>query len=475
MRPLIPPIGGFVMIVCCTMSQTAWNQETMSEAAESAPVTTAPSVNKPLKLFESLQEVIIEVSRRAKPWVIHIEVVQKRGDRKYKVLGSGLILDAEGHIITNHHIVDEAKLITVTLPDGTKLDGELIGSDRQTDLALVKINPPGRLPTPTLGDSDQVRVGQWIIAVGNPYGFDRTVYFGIVSGKGRTLSSLNPYQEVDSGYSFTTDFIQTDASIDPGSSGGPLVNLQGEVIGINSMGLGRGISFTVPINTVKEVIGQLKSGGKLARGWIGLSIQPLTKALANYFKLKEGGGVLVSDVVDSSPAKKGGFQQGDIIVEFNGHKVSAENDEELNRFSRMIWSSTAGNRAWTRVRRGKKLLTLAVVIGVQPELEAREVETSWGFNVKEITQNLYRDFLLESREGVLVSFVETGTAAGEARLREGDVIKVLEGAPIVSLPDFEKQYGKLKLKAPRALLLVKRRKDFMFILLEPAKYRPKPK
>lgn len=431
---------------------------------------------EPLKIFERLQEVIVNVSSRVKLWVVHIEAVQKKGDRKYQVLGSGMILDTDGHIITNHHIVDEAKLITVTLPKGSKLEATLIGSDRQTDLALIKIDPKGvDLSVPSLGDSDAVNVGEWILAVGNPYGFDRTVYFGIVSGKGRSLASLNPYHKVDSGFSFTTDFIQTDASIDPGSSGGPLVNLKGEVIGINSMGLGRGISFTVPINTVKEVMSQLLTGGKASRGWIGLSIQPLTKELASYFSLKGAGGVLISEVVKDSPAAKAGFHQGDIILEFNGKKIRAENEEELTQFSRTIWSSAAGTRMWARVKRNRKLVTLAVTAGEQPKMKACKIETAWGFNVKEITQDLFRDFLLENREGVLVSFVETGTAAGEARLREGDVIKTLEGVPILTLADFEEQYARLKSKARQVLLMVKRRKDFMFVLLELAKYQPKPK
>jgi S1-C subfamily serine protease len=279
---------------------------------------------------------------------------------------------------------------------------------------------------------------------------------------------------VESGYDFTTDFIQTDASIDPGSSGGPLVNLKGEVIGINSMGLGRGLSFTIPINTVKEVVNKL-SEGKMARGWIGLSIQPLTAELRAYFGITEPGGVLVSDVQPASPAAAAGFKQGDIILEFNGQTVEAQTEEDLNRFSRMIWSGDPGKRMWSRVRRDKQVLTLAVMIAEQPKLEAREVETGWGFNVKEITQDMFREYMLESREGVLVSFVEAGTPAGEARLREGDVITVMAETPVATLADFEKSYGKLKATKRNVLLLVKRRKDNMFVLLETDKYRSKPR
>ncbi len=437
-----------------------------------SPAAAGEGLSEPLRLFEQLQQVIVQVSSRVKPWVVHIEAVQKRGDQKFKVQGSGLILDARGRIITNHHIVDEAQLITVTLPDNSKLEAKLLGSDRQTDLALIQIPSTTSFPEPVLGDSNAALVGEWVIAVGNPYGFDRTVYFGIVSGKGRTLSSLNPYQDVESGYDFTTDFIQTDASIDPGSSGGPLVNLKGEVIGINSMGLGRGLSFTIPINTVKEVVNKL-SEGKMARGWIGLSIQPLTAELRAYFGVTEPGGVLVSDVQPASPAAAAGFAQGDIILEFNGQPVTAENEEDLNRFSRLIWSGEVGHRVWARVRRDRKVLTLAVAIAEQPKLEAREVETGWGFNVKEITQDMFREYMLESRDGVLVTFVEAGTAAGEARLREGDVVTAMAGVPVRTLAEFEASYGRLKQGGRNVLLLVRRRKDNMFILLETGKYKPK--
>jgi len=432
----------------------------------------APELTEKIRVFENLQDVIVQVSSQVKPWVVHIEAVQKRGDQKYKVVGSGLILSQTGYILTNNHLTEEAKLVTVTLPDGNKMEAKVIGSDKQTDLAVLKIEPRAPCPEPKLGDSDKVSVGEWIIAVGNPYGFDRTVYFGIVSGKGRTLASLNPYQDTDSGFEFTTDFIQTDASIDPGSSGGPLVNLRGEVIGINSMGLGRGMSFTIPINTARSVAEKLMSKGKLARGWIGVSLQPLTRELAGYYRL-DGGGVLVSEVMDDSPAKRSGIRQGDIILELNGKALRAENEEELNQVSQVIWSSEAGGRLSAKLFREGKTSVIAVTVGEQPKLQAREVETAWGFNVKEITQDIYRDYLLEGREGVLVSFVETGTAAGEARLREGDVIMRIENETVASLAAFEKIYGRMKENTKQALVLVKRRKDAVFVLLELDKYRQK--
>ncbi len=454
-----------IAAACCALAAAAHSAAGGGEDAALA---------EQLRLFERLQDVIVQVSSRVKPWVVHIEAVQKRGDQKFKALGSGLIINPSGYILTNHHLVDEAKLVTVTLSDGNKLEAKVIGSDKQTDLAVLKIEPKQQCPRPKLGNSDLVNVGEWIIAVGNPYGFDRTIYFGIVSGKGRTLASLNPYQDVDSGFDFTTDFIQTDASIDPGSSGGPLVNLKGEVIGINSMGLGRGMSFTIPINTAKSVADKLMSRGKLARGWIGLTLQPISKDLADYFGVA-GGGVLISDVMTGSPAASSGLKQGDIILEFNGKTVKAENEEELNQFSQLVWSSEVGARISLRVSRAKSVKTLAVTVGEQPTLQAEEFETRWGFNVKEITQDIYRDYLLDDRKGVLVSFVEAGTAGGEGRMQAGDVIIQVENKPVASLADFKKLHDSMKGSARQILVLAKRRKDSVYLLLELEKYRQKKK
>ncbi|MFH1335222.1 MAG: trypsin-like peptidase domain-containing protein [Candidatus Zixiibacteriota bacterium] len=202
---------------------------------------------KALQLFDDLQKMIIHVSNEIKPSVVHIEVVKKTGEIKYKSLASGLIVDKRGYVLTNEHVVDDAKSITVTLPSKIEYPAEIIGTDKQTDLALIKITTDEELAVARLGNSDKVEVGEWVVAVGNPYGFDRTVSFGIVSGKGRVL----PYLPIEA--PLINDFIQTDAAIDPGSSGGPLVNLRGEVIGINSIGLGRGQGFTIPINTANEV------------------------------------------------------------------------------------------------------------------------------------------------------------------------------------------------------------------------------
>jgi len=220
---------------------------------------------------------------------------------------------------------------------------------------------------------------------------------------------------------------------------------------------------------------KLMTEGKLARGWAGISIQPMTREMTAYFGTGDTGGILVSEVTEGSPAERAGLKQGDIIQEFNGAPVAAENEEELNRFSRLIWGRDVGSRVWLRVRRGTKILTMGLTIGEQPRLKAREVETSWGFNVKEVTTDLFRDYLLDSREGVLVSFVEAGTAAGEGHLKEGDVVRAIDGSPVRNLADFERQYGALKARGKSVMFLAKRRKDWVFLLLEVGKFTRKPK
>jgi len=280
-----------------------------------------------LKTFEALQGVIISVSNSVKNSVVHIEVVQKVDDRKFKVMGSGVVTDEAGYILTNEHVVDNAQQILVTLPSKREYPADLIGVDKQTDLAVIKVNTPEKLTVAKLGSSDATKVGEWVIAVGNPYGFDRTVSFGIVSGKGRVMPNFG--REVP----FVNDFLQTDAAIDPGSSGGPLVNLKGEVVGINSMGLGRGQGFTIPINMAKEVEKKIIASGGIERGWIGVVIQPFNRDFARYYGNPELSGVLIADVIENSPAEKAGLKAGDIVIGVGKKEMAAEKEDDLNAFS----------------------------------------------------------------------------------------------------------------------------------------------
>ncbi len=415
--------------------------------------------NNNLHLFEELQDIIISVSDNIKPSVVHIDVVQKVNNQKFETLGSGLIIDKKGYILTNDHVVDNAQSIRVTLASKLEYPAEIIGTDKQTDLALIKIEPPESLSVAVLGNSDSCKVGEWVMAVGNPYGFDRTVSFGIISGKGRVLRLPAETQLIN-------NFLQTDAAIDPGSSGGPLVNLRGEVIGINSIGYGRGQGFTIPINVAKDVRDKLLATGNIERGWIGIFIQPFSREFAEYLGDKNLKGILISDLENNSPAKKAGLKQGDIIISLNGKKVSAEKEDDLNAFSQSISSMSVGEIADLGIVRGGKRKNIKVKIVEQPKVKADEYEDkTLGLTVKEITDSMYRQYVLETKEGVFVDFAEVGGAAGKANLQFGDVIIKVEGARIKNLDDFKKALERYK---DKSMILIKiiRGKNQMFALLD---------
>ena len=266
----------------------------------------------------ALEDRIIAVSEQVKPSVVFVRAILRVNDRKTEVTGSGLIASADGLVLTNHHVVERADKVEVTVV-GRKQPyrAEVLGDDRQTDLAVLRIQPEAPLQAAHFGRIEDVRVGQWVLAIGNPYGLDGTVSLGIVSAKGRNLEIPE----------LLNDFIQTDAMIDRGSSGGPLVDLGGRVIGINSRGQGRGIGFTIPVDTVLDVLAQISKGG-VARGWLGVSIQPLDRDLAAYLGQPEATGVIVNSVAEGSPAERADLRAGDIVTAFGVQPVEAEKEEE---------------------------------------------------------------------------------------------------------------------------------------------------
>jgi len=411
-----------------------------------------------LKTFEALKNLIISVSEEIKPSVVHIEVVQKRDAQKFEVLGSGLIVDEQGHILTNDHVVDKAQSIKVTLQSKLEYPAVVVGVDKQTDLALIKIDCPERLKVARLGDSDKVQVGEWVIAVGNPYGFDRTVSFGIVSGKGRVL-------QLPTQTPFLSNFIQTDAAIDPGSSGGPLVNLRGEVIGINSIGYGRGQGFTVPINIAIEVKEKLLATGNIDRGWLGIFMQPLSREFAEYFGNKSLQGILVSDLMSDSPAGRAGLLPGDIITSFNGQVVSAEKREDLNQFQLLVSSTTVGSEVSLDIIRDGNEARVKVGVGLQPKIKPEELELEdLGFTVQEITDQIFRRYMLEDKRGVFVSYVEVGGVARTGQLMEADIVKFVEDEEVTDLGSFKEVLDANQHKR-LILLKVKRGKAYRWVLL----------
>lgn len=378
------------------------------------------------------QRLITSVSDRLKPTVVHIESWSRRAGTRVKAVGSGVVVTPEGKIVTNYHVIDKADQIQVVLDNRSRYEAQVLQRDKLTDLAVLQIKAPGPLAYATLGDSDSAQVGQWVLAIGNPYGLDRTVSFGIISGKGRYIPGS------EQGVTPLNDFLQTDANIDSGSSGGPLVDLQGKVVGINSSGIGRGIGFTIPAKVVQEVMQGKQQQGQLERGWLGLYTQPFTRALAAYRGMPTVRGLLVSDFAPGSPAQRSGLQVGDVVTELDGNPVEAEEEDEIQRFAQQVSRLAPGSKVEMKVRRASGLTSLAVEIGLQPHLEGAEVETSYGFRVAEITGYRQQQFRLTEKSGVVVTEVLEGSPASEAGVEEGDLLLEWEDHPVETLNQVEK-------------------------------------
>jgi S1-C subfamily serine protease len=403
----------------------------------------------------ALEERIIAVSERLKPSVVHVQAIVRINDRKSEVTGSGLIASADGLVLTNHHVVERAEKVEVSVP-GRKQPyrAEVLGNDKQTDLAVLRIRPEAPLAAARFGRVEDVRVGQWVLAIGNPYGLDGTVSLGIVSAKGRNLEIPE----------LLNDFIQTDAMIDRGSSGGPLVDLEGRVIGINSRGQGRGIGFTIPVDTVLDVLAQISDGG-VERGWLGVSIQPLDRDLAAHLGLRDVTGVIVNSVAEGSPAAKAGLRAGDVLVAFGEKTVEAEKEEDLGAFQRLVAATPPGTRVALALLRDGKPKSVTATLATQPKVEPAEAESDLGFQVQEITENLYRAERLPTREGAYVSFVAGGTPAAEAGLIQGDVVVKLGALEVGGLDDFRRASASAA-TAGRVLIHARRGSDLRFLLLK---------
>ncbi len=353
-----------------------------------------------------------------------------------KSLGSGFIIDREGYILTNNHVVEKADDIKITLTSGKNYQAEVIGKDPSTDLALIKIKDNGDLPMAALGDSDKLEVGEWVMAIGNPFGLEHTVTVGVVSAKGRTIGA-GPYD----------DFIQTDASINPGNSGGPLINVRGEVIGINSaiIASGQGIGFAIPINLARDIVQQLKDKGSVTRGWMGVQIQRLTPELAKSFGLEEAKGALVGGVVPDDPADKAGIKRGDVIVAFDGKKVESERD-----LVAMVGKTPVNKEVDVKAIRGGKEKDFKVKVTKKAEqtqeaaASKEGAEDKLGLTVQDLTEDMAKKLGMESAEGVLVTAVTGGSPAEEGGLRRGDVILEANRKAVKSVNDFRGTVAKME-------------------------------
>ena len=351
-------------------------------------------------------------------------------DFKQRSLGSGFIVDKDGYIVTNNHVIDNADKIVVILSDEKEFEAQIVGRDKNTDLALIKIELNHNLPVLRFGDSDTLKVGQWVVAIGNPFGLEQTVTAGIVSAKGRVIGS-GPYD----------DFIQTDASINPGNSGGPLLNMKGEVVGINTaiVAGGQGIGFAIPVNLAKNIIAQLKNTGEVTRGWLGVGIQDISEEVAEYYGIKEKKGVLVTEVFPDDPADVAGIKPKDIILSVNGKTV-----DSARQLTGMIADTRVNDTIQIKINRNGKTRTIDVKIAKREETKIskrgiqKQEEAKLGIQVSEITPETARRFNLKDAKGVMVVDVDPESKAAKAGLQVHDIIREINHKNITSVSDLNK-------------------------------------
>ncbi|MBI2202864.1 MAG: DegQ family serine endoprotease [Candidatus Rokubacteria bacterium] len=406
------------------------------------------------KLAEAVKPAVINVSveKSVGPGLLE-EFFGRRGaprDRTRRGVGSGVIIDPTGIALTNAHVIEGAKEVEVVTVAGDKHKAKVVGLDKKTDLAVLRLESAKTFPFLPLGDSDAVQVGDWVIAVGSPFGLQATVTSGIVSAKARHIGA-GPYD----------DFLQTDAAINPGNSGGPLVNMRGEVVGINTaiVSGGSGIGFAIPSNMAKQVSAQLIATGTVTRGWLGVSLQPLTSDLATSFGVADGKGVLVAEVQPRSPAAKAGLESGDVIIGFNGKKVESAAD-----LARAVGFARPGEEVRLTVWRDRAEHKLTAKLGEQPgEAGASRL----GLDVRPITPAVAQELRLGHTDGVLVTSVEPDSAGAQAGIQRGDVIRELDGTPIKSLADFERVTSRLAADRPISARL-ERDGTSLYVALPPA-------
>ena len=374
---------------------------------------------------------------------------------KQQSLGSGFIISNDGYIFTNNHVVEKADKIIVKVSDGNKYEAKVIGTDANTDIALIKIKPQASLPVAEIGDSEKVKVGEWVIAIGNPFGLEATVTAGIVSAKGRVIGA-GPYD----------NFIQTDASINPGNSGGPLYNMEGKVIGINTaiVQQAQGIGFAIPINMAKTILNDLKTKGKVTRGWLGVSVQDISDDLAANLNHKNKNGALISDVFKGDPADKAGIKVGDIITEIDGKPIKDSHDLLM-----AIASLQVGQKINVKAVRDGREISFRVTVGERKDNVALDTDKpdistrQFGIAVQDVTPDLARQLGI-SRNSVIVTDVESGSPADEAGIQPQDVIVQVNRVKISSAKEFEQEMTKAAAKKS-VTLLVKRGRASFFVTL----------
>jgi len=412
------------------------------ESKRKAGEADAPVKDVPADILAS-QRAFSTVAKKVTPSVVNISTISKKKViqpffemspffedffngpqvRRDKSLGSGFIISKDGYIVTNDHVVRDAESIQVKLSNDKVYDAKVVGGDRKTDIAVIKINAAD-LPVAVLGNSDTLDVGQWAIAIGNPFGLDRTMTVGVVSATGRSNVGIETYE----------NFIQTDASINPGNSGGPLLNVHGEVIGINTaiVAAGQGIGFAIPVNMAKPVFTQLISKGSVSRGWMGVTIQPLTEELAQSFGLRQARGALINGVMKGSPAEKGGIRQGDVVTAFNGTEV-----KDPSHLQRLVAEAGIGKPVRVTVYREAKQVELTVVL-MKADAAPKSPAESEGERQQGQADPLGLVIEDLDGEGVVVAELVRGGPAAEVGLKRGDLIVSINRRRVANSADYQR-------------------------------------
>jgi len=447
-----------------------------------------------IQLLDRSAKAFSSVVKKAEPAVVHVRVEKKAGEapneqinpfndpffqrffgpsfkqpntpqpeQKAQASGSGFLISDDGYILTNNHVIDNADKITVRVEGEQELEAKVIGTDPQSDVALIKISDGRKFPYLPLGDSDGLEVGEWVIAIGSPFGLDRTVTVGVVSAKGRNRMGINEYE----------NFIQTDAAINPGNSGGPLLNIHGEVIGMNTAIFSRsggymGIGFAIPVNMAKTVKAQLLTKGKVTRSWLGVSIQDMTSELARSFKLKEKTGALVTEVSKDSPAEKAGIKQGDLITSLNGKPVADVSD--LRNRVAMTPPKTKIDLVLIRNEQQKELTVqveeqpsdMKSLAGGSPQQQ--EAFQKAGLSLQDLTPELARQFGYQMGQGVLVAEVTPGSPAAMARIPAGSLIEEVNRQQVRNLKELTQVLAKSN-GAKDILLLIRSGNRSQYVVL----------
>jgi serine protease Do len=469
--------SGAVLVI---MAVATTSLPTSPQFIVSVPVVVAAG----LAALENRPPSFAAIAKKTMPVVVNISTTTQRSGRggsndpieeffnrffgetpprenSQRSLGSGILISKDGEILTNYHVVRNADAIKVKLADQTEFEARLIGKDGRTDLAMIKIRRSGgNLPFARLGSSSQLDVGDWVMAIGNPFGLEHTVTAGIVSAKGRVIGA-GPYD----------NFIQTDASINPGNSGGPLINAAGEVVGVNSAifsqtGGNVGIGFAIPIDLAKKVADQLRKNGKVVRGWLGIRAQNVSPQLASSLGIVRSGEMaVVTEVTEGSPAAEAGIKSSDIVVEFNGKPVPRSHD-----FPSVIADTSPGQKVTLKIIREKKEQTVAVKIGELPDesdasqqIEAKDAEI--GLRVQRITPEAARRLGMNSTKGVIVVEVQPGSPADQVGVEPADVIREVNQRPVNNVKDFQLALRQGR-RGDRILLLVQRGDNAVFFAVK---------